>query len=99
IIIDEEHESSYKQEETPRYHAREVALWRAKENNGVLVMGSATPALETYALATRGRYQLLTMSERVANRPLPSVHVVDMREELREENRSMFSRTLFHMME
>lgn len=99
IIIDEEHESSYKQEETPRYHAREVAIWRAKENDGVLIMGSATPALETYALATRGRYQLLTMSERVGNRPLPSVHVVDMREELRQENRSMFSRTLFQMME
>jgi len=99
IVIDEEHESSYKQEETPRYHARDVALWRAKETGSVLIMGSATPALETYALATRGRYQLLTMSERVGNRPLPQVHVVDMREELRTENRSMFSRTLFSMME
>jgi len=99
IVIDEEHESSYKQEETPRYHARDAALWRAKETGSVLIMGSATPALETYALATRGRYQLLTMSERVGNRPLPKVHVVDMREELRTENRSMFSRTLFSMME
>ncbi|TQK74790.1 replication restart DNA helicase PriA [Brevibacillus sp. AG162] len=97
IVIDEEHESSYKQEETPRYHAREVALWRAKENQGVLVMGSATPALETYALATRGRYELLRMPERVGNRPMPEVHVVDMREELQAENRSMFSRKLHEM--
>ncbi|WP_409174575.1 primosomal protein N' [Brevibacillus fortis] len=97
IVIDEEHESSYKQEETPRYHAREVALWRAKENQGVLVMGSATPALETYALATRGRYELLRMPERVGNRPMPEVHVVDMREELQSQNRSMFSRKLHEM--
>ncbi|MGG4453501.1 primosomal protein N' [Brevibacillus porteri] len=97
IVIDEEHESSYKQEETPRYHAREVALWRAKENQGVVVMGSATPALETYALATRGRYELLRMPERVGNRPMPQVHVVDMREELQAQNRSMFSRKLHEM--
>jgi len=99
IIIDEEHESSYKQEETPRYHARDVAMWRAKANDGVLILGSATPALETYALATRGRYQLLTMKERVGGRSLPRVHVVDMREELRQENRSMFSRPLYQMIE
>ncbi|MFJ9499818.1 primosomal protein N' [Brevibacillus centrosporus] len=97
IVIDEEHESSYKQEETPRYHAREVALWRAKRNHAVLLMGSATPALETYALATRGRYTLLEMPERVGNRPMPAVHVVDMREELQAENRSMFSRKLHEM--
>jgi primosomal protein N' (replication factor Y) (superfamily II helicase) len=97
IVIDEEHESSYKQEETPRYHAREVALWRARENNSVVVMGSATPSLETYALAARGRYTLLEMPERVGSRPLPRVHVVDMREELRAMNRSMFSRLLYEM--
>ncbi|MFE1625744.1 primosomal protein N' [Brevibacillus reuszeri] len=99
IVIDEEHESSYKQEETPRYHAREVAIWRAKENDAVLVMGSATPALETYALATRGRYTLLQMPDRVGNRPMPEVHVVDMREELQAQNRSMFSRKLHEMIE
>ncbi|MGG1661579.1 primosomal protein N' [Brevibacillus sp. NRS-1366] len=99
IVIDEEHESSYKQEETPRYHAREVALWRAKENDAVLLMGSATPALETYALATRGRYTLLQMPDRVGNRPMPEVHVVDMREELQAENRSMFSRKLHEMIQ
>ncbi len=97
IVIDEEHESSYKQEETPRYHAREVALWRARENGAVVLMGSATPSLETYALAARGRYTLLEMPERVGSRPLPRVHVVDMREELRAENRSMFSRLLYEM--
>ena len=97
IVIDEEHESSYKQEETPRYHAREVALWRAKENNAVLLMGSATPSLETYALATRGRHELLEMPDRVGNRPMPQVHVVDMREELQAENRSMFSRKLHEL--
>lgn len=97
IVIDEEHESSYKQEETPRYHAREVALWRARENNAVLLMGSATPALETYALATRGRYTLLEMPDRVGNRPMPRVHVVDMRDELHAENRSMFSRKLHEL--
>ncbi|GED70402.1 primosomal protein N' [Brevibacillus reuszeri] len=99
IVIDEEHESSYKQEETPRYHAREVAIWRAKENDAVLLMGSATPALETYALATRGRYTLLQMPDRVGNRPMPEVHVVDMREELQAQNRSMFSRKLHEMIE
>jgi primosomal protein N' (replication factor Y) len=99
IIMDEEHETSYKQEETPRYHARDIAVWRAKENGAVLLMGSATPALETYALATRGRHQLLTMTERVGGRKLPRVHVVDMREELRTENRSMFSRTLYDMIQ
>jgi len=97
IVIDEEHEGSYKQEEMPRYHAREVALWRARHNQAVLLMGSATPALETYALATRGRYTLLEMPERVGNRPMPTVHVVDMREELQAQNRSMFSRKLHEM--
>ncbi|MGC5328742.1 primosomal protein N' [Brevibacillus sp. SYSU BS000544] len=99
IIIDEEHESSYKQEETPRYHTRDVAMWRAKENQGVLILGSATPSLETYALATRGRYQLLQMKERVGGRALPDVHIVDMRNELRSDNRSMFSRDLHQMIE
>lgn len=99
IVIDEEHETSYKQEETPRYHARDVAMWRARENQAVLILGSATPALETYALASRGRYQLLTMKERVGGRALPRVQVVDMREELRSDNRSMFSRELYRLIE
>jgi len=94
IIIDEEHESSYKQEETPRYHTRDVAMKRAEYHKGVVVLGSATPAMESYDLAQRGKIGLLTMLKRVGDRPLPSTLIVDMREELRDGNRTMFSRQL-----
>lgn len=94
IIIDEEHESSYKQEEQPRYHARDVAIRRAQEHGAVLVMGSATPAVETYFKARTGTFTWVTMNQRVQGQPLPPVHVVDMREELKGGNRSIFSRTL-----
>lgn len=95
IIIDEEHETSYKQEENPRYHARDVAIWRSGYYQCPVILGSATPSLESFARAKKGVYKLLTLSERVNDRPLPSVDIVDMREELREGNRSMFSRNLF----
>ncbi len=94
IIIDEEHETSYKQEDNPRYHARDVAIERAKKHNCPVILGSATPSLETFARAKKGVYQLLTLSKRMNERNLPSVDIVDMREELREGNRSMFSRAL-----
>ncbi|WP_338452004.1 primosomal protein N' [Niallia oryzisoli] len=94
IIIDEEHETSYKQEDNPRYHARDVAIERAKRYNCPVVLGSATPSLETFARAKKGVYQLLTLSKRMNERSLPTVNIVDMREELREGNRSMFSRDL-----
>lgn len=94
IIIDEEHEGSYKQEEAPRYHAREVARKRAEFHQAVALFGSATPAMESYFEATTGKSELLAMPQRVGNRPLPTVHVADMREELREGNRTMFSRIL-----
>lgn len=99
IIIDEEHESSYKQEESPKYHAREVAVRRAKQHGAAVVLGSATPSLESFAAASRssakpGSSALLPMPERVGGRPMPPVEVVDMREELRAGNRSMFSRKL-----
>lgn len=100
IIIDEEHESSYKQEESPKYHARDVAVRRAKQHGAAVVLGSATPSLETYAAASRGAAggqgtpALLPMPDRVGGRPLPEVSVVDMRDELRDGNRSMFSRAL-----
>lgn len=94
IIIDEEHETSYKQEDNPRYHARDVAIERAKRYNCPVVLGSATPSLETFARAKKGVYQLLTLSKRMNERHLPHVDIVDMREELREGNRSMFSRVL-----
>ncbi|MTH52689.1 primosomal protein N' [Bacillus mangrovi] len=95
IVIDEEHESSYKQEENPRYHARDVAIRRAESHSCPVVLGSATPALESFARAGKGVYKLLPLAKRVNERPLPEVSVVDMREELREGNRSMFSRALF----
>ncbi|WP_219837730.1 primosomal protein N' [Paenibacillus sp. R14(2021)] len=109
IIIDEEHESSYKQEESPKYHARDVAVWRARQHGAAVVLGSATPSLETYAAASAARASepqsnanaavkrgaaLLPMPTRVGGRPLPKVHLVDMRDELKGGNRSMFSRQL-----
>jgi primosomal protein N' (replication factor Y) (superfamily II helicase) len=94
IIMDEEHESSYKQEESPKYHAREVAAARARECGASVVLGSATPSLESWHAAEQGRYRLLTMKERVEGRPMPPVNIVDMRNELYEGNRSMFSRPL-----
>jgi primosomal protein N' (replication factor Y) len=94
IIIDEEHETSYKQEEMPRYHARDVAIKRAEEYNCPVVLGSATPSLESFARAKKGVYQLLTLPSRMNEHALPSVDIIDMREELRGGNRSMFSRML-----
>ncbi len=95
IVIDEEHEPSYKQEEAPRYHTRTVALQIAKEKGAVVVLGSATPSLESYyAALSTGSYRLLQMNERVEYRPLPYVQVVDMRQELHKGNPGLFSRTL-----
>jgi primosomal protein N' (replication factor Y) len=79
IIVDEEHESSYKQGETPRYHAREVAIVRAKNEGAITVLGSATPSLESWANASAGKYTLLTLPERVGGGRLPSVEVIDLR--------------------
>jgi len=95
ILVDEEHDSSYKQEETPRYHGRDVAVMRAKFNNAVVVLGSATPSLESWANSERGRYQRVEMLTRVMNRPLPVVELVDMRIEFKETAREdIFSRQL-----
>ena len=84
IIVDEEQDSSYKQEETPRYHARNVAVMRAKFCAAAIVLGSATPSLESYFNAKKGRYALLEMPDRVEKRPLPEVELVDMRLEFQE---------------
>ena len=81
IVVDEEHDHSYKQEEMPRYHARDVAVMRAKMSHAVAVVGSATPSLETYHNAVQGRYRLLELPDRIERRPLPEVEVLDMREE------------------
>ena len=83
IVVDEEHDSSYKQEETPRYHGRDVAVMRAKLLGIPIVLGSATPSLESWSNAQKGRYTLVTMAERVSHRPLPAVELIDMREEFR----------------
>ncbi|HYD53285.1 MAG TPA: primosomal protein N' [Gemmatimonadaceae bacterium] len=80
IIVDEEHESSYKQGESPRYHAREVAVMRAREEGAVVVLGSATPSLESWVNAHEGKYELLTLPSRVGGATLPRVEVVDLRE-------------------
>ncbi|MGH9601081.1 MAG: replication restart helicase PriA, partial [Terriglobales bacterium] len=84
IVVDEEQDSSYKQEETPRYHARDVAIVRAKLAGAAAVLGSATPSLESFHNARSGKYHLLELRERVEQRPLPEVRVVDMRAEFRE---------------
>ncbi len=94
IIIDEEHEQSYIADSTPRYDAREIARWRCEDEGAALLLASATPSMRSFAMAGRGDLTLLEMPRRVANRPLPQVHVVDMREELRAGNRSVFSGAL-----
>ena len=95
IIVDEEQDSSYKQEETPRYHARDVAVMRANFSDATVVLGSATPSLESYANAKKGRYQLVEMPDRVEKRPLPEVELVDMRQEFQETGKeNVISRKL-----
>ena len=95
ILVDEEHDSSYKQEETPRYHGRDVAVMRAKLEGAAGVLGSATPSLESWANADKGRYERVEMTARVEDRPLPDVELVDMREEFRATGQdAVFSRRL-----
>lgn len=84
IIVDEEHEHSYKQEETPRYHARDVAVVRAQREGALVMLGSATPSMESFHNARRGKYTLLEMAKRVDDKRLPVVRVVDLREESRK---------------
>ena len=94
IIIDEEHEPSYKSESTPRYHARETAIRRAVLEHANVVMGSATPSVEAYSKAMNGEYSLVRLTTRYGSRPLPRVSIVDLREELKAGNRSVLSREL-----
>jgi primosomal protein N' (replication factor Y) len=88
IIVDEEQESSYKQEETPRYHGRDVAIVRAKTESALALLGSATPSLETYHHAREGKYELLTIASRVASRPLPAVEIISLREEFQQTHKT-----------
>ena len=99
IIIDEEHEQTYKSENSPRYHAREVAVQRAVQEGAHVVLGSATPSLEAYSRAVSGEYLLTKLTARFENRPLPEVSVVDLREELKAGNRSILSRKLKNSIE
>lgn len=94
IILDEEHDSSYVSESNPRYHTRDIALFRAKHNGAKLVFGSATPSVDSYYLALRGDYALIEMTERTNLLPLPKMLIADMREELRAGNDGLFSRAL-----
>jgi primosomal protein N' (replication factor Y) (superfamily II helicase) len=95
LVVDEEHDSSYKQEETPRYHGRDVAVIRGKLSHAAVVLGSATPSLETYHNTETGKYSLIELRERVERRPLPDVDLVDMRNEFQETGEEqIFSRQL-----
>ncbi len=95
ILVDEEHDGSYKQEETPRYHARDTAVMRAKLLGCAVILGSATPSLETWANAEKGRYERVEMLDRVESRPLPIVEMIDMRQEFRETGQEqLFARQL-----
>jgi primosomal protein N' (replication factor Y) len=87
IVVDEEQEASYKQEETPRYHGRDVAVVRAKLEGAVVILGSATPSLESFQNARSGKYQLLQLDSRVENRPMAPVEIVDLREDFKATQR------------
>ena len=99
IVIDEEHEPSYKSETMPRYHARETAEYLASLKGASLVLGSATPSLEAYSRAKKGEYELFTLTRRLTGGRLADVSVVDLRKELKEGNRSIFSRKLQELIE
>jgi primosomal protein N' (replication factor Y) len=95
IVVDEEHDHSYKQQETPRYHGRDVAVYRAQACGACVVLGSATPSLESRYNAERGKYQLLELPERIEQRPMPDVELIDMRQEFLETRKQgTFSRRL-----
>ena len=95
IVVDEEHDHSYKQQETPRYHGRDVAVYRAQACGACVVLGSATPSLESRYNAERGKYQLLDLPERIERRPMPHVELIDMRQEFLETRKqATFSRRL-----
>jgi primosomal protein N' (replication factor Y) len=100
IIVDEEHDTSYKQDETPRYHGRDVAIMRGKFANALVVIGSATPTIESYTNALEGRYTLVTMATRVLDRPMARVNVISMREEMAEAGEDVvLSRPLVRAMQ
>lgn len=99
IIIDEEHESSYKSETQPRYHARETAIKRAEFSGAGVLLGSATPSVESYYKALKGEYRLLELKTRIDEKPMPVCDIIDLREELKNGNRSILSNRLQELME
>lgn len=99
IVVDEEHENSYKAENMPKYHAREVALQLAKLTDSIVVLGSATPTVDSYYKAQTGEYRLFKMNRRLTGQNLPDVYIEDMREELKEGNKTIFSRRLRSLIE
>lgn len=99
IVIDEEHETSYRSETPPKYHAREVAIKRASMTGASVILGSATPSVESYYNALNGEYELFTLKERAGGAKLPEVQIVDLREELAAHNYSIFSRSLKSLIE
>lgn len=96
IVIDEEHEQSYRNEQRPQFESKEIAEFRCRDSRAVLVLGSATPSVPTYYEASRGKIQLLEMPERITSQGLAKVTVIDMREELKKGNRSIFSSSLYN---
>ncbi len=99
IIIDEEHDTSYKSEKTPKYHAREVAIQRGRLEGAKVVLGSATPSIGSYYKAEKGEYKLYSLTERVKGSAVPDVEVVDLREELRKGNRGILSKSLYEKLD
>lgn len=99
IVIDEEHESAYKSEQMPRYHARETAIERARLENASVVLGSATPSMEAFYRCEQGEYRLLKLKNRTAKSQMPSVYIADMREELKNGNKSILSDQLKSLIE
>lgn len=91
IIVDEEHDNSYKQESSPRYHGRDVAVLRARQQKALIVLGSATPSLESYAHAKNGKYDLITLTQRVDNQSMPIMRIIDMRQEAKKNNKSAYT--------
>ena len=97
IVIDEEHETSYKQDDAPRYNARDAAVERSRISGATVILGSATPSMESYQKAVSGEYKLLRLTERIEKRPLPKVDIIDMRQELLDSREhKIFSRALEH---
>jgi primosomal protein N' (replication factor Y) (superfamily II helicase) len=100
VVVDEEHDSSYKQQETPRYHGRDAAVVRGQLSRALVVLGSATPSLESYSNASRSKYRMHTLSQRIGGRPLANVEIIDMRQEFRETHtQALVSRRLHAEME